>query len=138
LDTPDTHDRSKATGVEYFVSTNGSDANAGTARKPWASISRALEELKKTSATSRGATTIQISPGVYSLAAPLHVGAAASGASADKPVVFQRKTGAAGEVLISGGRKLELQWRKEVHKLIHYILIHYLLIHYILIHYILI
>jgi hypothetical protein len=109
------YERKQAT-KEYFVSTDtGSDTNPGTEQKPWASIARALVELGKTLSSSRVATTVQISPGVYALAAPLNVTAATSGASADKPVVFQRKTGETAEVSISGGRKLKLQWQKRVH-----------------------
>ena len=45
-------------GVTYFVATNGSDQNLGTATSPWASIQHAAD-------ASKAGATIRVAPGLY-------------------------------------------------------------------------
>jgi hypothetical protein len=93
--------------VNYFVSPAGNDANRGTLVKPFATITRALAETRKT----KGSVVVNLLKGNYYL---------------DKPIVFTAEDSRNGEktltvksfknekVTISGSVPLVLQW--EVYK----------------------
>ncbi|MDQ0965240.1 hypothetical protein QFZ20_000643 [Flavobacterium sp. W4I14] len=93
--------------VNYFVSPAGNDANSGTLVKPFATITRALAEARKT----KGNVVVNLLKGNYYL---------------DKPIVFTAEDSRNGEktltvksfkdekVTISGSIPLVLQW--EVYK----------------------
>ncbi|OQP58968.1 peptide-binding protein [Niastella vici] len=91
--------------TKLYVSTKGNDANRGTPNRPFASIGRALAEVRKTS----GPVVIYLLAGTYRL---------------KQPVVFTPKdtrrenetltiTGSKSQkVVISGGVALDLKWEK--------------------------
>lgn len=93
--------------VSYFVSPAGNDANRGTLVKPFATITRALAETRKT----KGSVVVNLLKGNYYL---------------DKPIVFTAEDSRNGEktltvksfknekVTVSGSVPLVLQW--EVYK----------------------
>ena len=82
-----------ATAAEYFVATGGSDANAGTAGSPFATINQAA-------AVAKAGDTVWIKPGTYRPAGmikPAHSGTPSA------PIVFRAQPG--GDVIIDGQLK---------------------------------
>ncbi len=53
--------------TNFYVSASGDDSNSGTLNKPFASLSRALNEARKTS----GTVVVYILTGTYYLARPI-------------------------------------------------------------------
>ena len=92
--------------AEFFVGPGGDDGDPGTAERPFATLVRAQQAVRAR-AEGRGATVL-LQGGTYYLDEPLVFTSADSG-SVDSPVVF---AAAAGEtVVVSGGRRLQLDWR---------------------------
>lgn len=92
--------------AEFFVSPSGDDGNAGTLERPFATLAGAQQAVRARG-EGRGATVL-VQGGTYYLDEPLVFTSADSG-NADAPVIF---AAAAGEtVVISGGRRLQLDWR---------------------------
>ncbi len=96
-------------GADFFVSPSGSDTNAGTKEKPFASLERARNEvralIKKGLAEN---VTVHVSAGTYFLKKTLTFGPEDSGTDAFS-VTY---TGPAGEkAVISGGRRIT-GWKK--------------------------
>ncbi len=86
----------------YYVSTSGSDANAGTLEKPFATLERAQEAVRKAPGD------VILRGGTYYLARTLVFTARDSGSPA-KPVSYQAYPGE--QPVISGGVRLEgLAW----------------------------
>jgi hypothetical protein len=91
--------------TKFYVSPKGNDANKGTAAKPFASIERAMAEVRKTT----GPVVIYLLEGTYHL---------------KQPVVFTPKdarkenealtivNGKNQQVVISGGVVVDLKWEK--------------------------
>ena len=88
----------------WCVAVSGSDSNAGTAGKPFASLQRALDESRKSSGDRR----IVLQPGAYYLADTIALGPQDSGLiiSGDK----------SRSVVVSGGRRITgfKPWRGKV------------------------
>ncbi|MCE5277779.1 MAG: right-handed parallel beta-helix repeat-containing protein [Planctomycetaceae bacterium] len=88
---------------ELYVSTKGADTAAGTKAAPFATVSRAQQEVRKLIAAGlKEDVTVRIAPGVYELAAPLVLGTEDSG-TAEHSVTYAADGGA---VVISGGRRI--------------------------------
>lgn len=96
----------EANAAEYFVATNGNDANPGTLAQPFATLHRAQQEARKSA--GREAVTVSLREGVYYLPETLVFEAADSGRQA-APVVYRAHGNE--QVVISGGVKLDgLKW----------------------------
>ena len=93
-------------GAEFFVSPNGSDRNPGSRELPYLTLARAQAALRASADRTRKPVTVHVAPGTYYLRNPLVLEPEDSGA-ANAPVVWQ----AEGEVILSGGRRLELKWQ---------------------------
>jgi hypothetical protein len=87
--------------AEFFVATDGDDANPGTKQKPFATLEQAREAVR--SLQQRDGATVTVRGGVYRLAETFKLGAADSG-SADAPVVWQAFKGE--KPLLTGGAEI--------------------------------
>lgn len=77
-------------GVEYFVASNGSDANPGTAAKPFATLAKARDAVRtlKTSGLPAGGIAVTVKSGGYKVTDTLALTAEDSGIAAS-PVVYR-------------------------------------------------
>ncbi len=91
----------------FFVSPRGNDANKGTQAKPFALISRALTEARKTS----GSVTINLLGGTYYLDRPIVL---TSEDSRKKDETLTITNFGSQKVTISGGKSLNLKWEAYV------------------------
>ena len=89
--------------MSYYVSPNGNDINPGTQAKPFATIERARDEVRKLdkSKLPAGPITIEIAGGTYELQQPIELGAADSGTDTC-PVEYRARKGE--QVCITGSR----------------------------------
>ncbi len=87
----------------FFVSPSGNDANRGTQGKPFASITRALTEARKT----RGSVMIHLLGGTYYLEHPVIL---TSGDSRQKGETLTIRNFENQKVVVSGGKPLNLKW----------------------------
>ena len=90
-----------------YVAPNGSDHNPGTAAKPFATLERARDEIRRRKATGplpRGGITVELAPGRYELTRPFTLTAQDSGTQA-APIVYRARRGAT--VRLSGGRLIK-------------------------------
>ena len=94
-----------APAAEYFVAPEGKDANPGTESRPFATIQRAQEVVRKVA--GKEPVTVYLRQGTYYLAEPVVFGAEDSG-SPNSPVVY--KAYKEETVRVSGGGRLSLQW----------------------------
>lgn len=90
----------------YYVSPAGSDANAGTRAKPFATVQKAQEEARRASARSETVTVI-LREGTHYLATPLVFSSLDSG-SREHPVNYRAEAGE--QPVLSGGQWLRLNW----------------------------
>ncbi|MCD6360655.1 MAG: right-handed parallel beta-helix repeat-containing protein [Armatimonadetes bacterium] len=93
-----------AQGATLFVATSGSDANPGTAKKPFATLARArdaIREMKAAGGLPDGGVTVEVRPGTYYLTEPLEFTAEDSGTE-EAPIVYRARRGKA--VRLSGAR----------------------------------
>ena len=88
---------------DFFVSSSGSDANAGTEDSPFASIARAQDAIRSLTHPITENIRVTIGDGSYWLGRPLVFGPDDSGTSTSS-VTYQAAPGAS--VLISGGRPI--------------------------------
>lgn len=91
---------------DLFVATDGSDANAGTASKPFATLEAARDAMRKMKAGGRlpaGGLTVWLRAGDHLRTRAFELTAADSG-TAEAPVVWRAVEGAHARLL--GGRKL--------------------------------
>lgn len=91
-----------ATGL--YLAPNGSDANPGTEAKPFATLERARDEvrkLKKAGGLPKGGVVIELSAGLYTLEQSFELTAEDAG-SAKAPIVYRARPG--DNVRLSGGR----------------------------------
>jgi hypothetical protein len=100
--------------TQFFVSPLGSDGNEGSLAKPFATILRARNEIRKTPITKRGSVTVQLRAGTYYLAADggggtLEFTEQDSGPDASRPVRYAAYKDEL--VTISGGVSLPLHWK---------------------------
>ena len=91
------------------MATNGSDNNPGTAEKPFATLARARDAIRKIDKCSLGRDiTVLIRGGIYQLAAPLVFGPEDSGTIAYS-ITYAAYPGE--KPVISGGQPIT-GWRK--------------------------
>jgi hypothetical protein len=92
-------------GQEYRVSAAGNDADAGTMDKPFATLERARDVVRKARAGGlpKGGVTVWLQSGVYEISKTFELNDADSG-TAESPVVYRSVP--AGEVRISGGKRI--------------------------------
>jgi Right handed beta helix region len=91
-------------GTTLFVATNGSDASPGTKEKPFATLERAQNEirrLKTGGALPVGGITVEVRGGLYELARPIELGDQDSGTD-NAPVVYRARRGEVARIV--GGR----------------------------------
>jgi len=94
--------------ADVFVAPGGNDKNPGTADKPLATLSCAMDQVKASQARKANPINVVLRGGVYYLPETLVLNSEISGAKG-APVTL---TAAPGETpVISGGRKLELAWK---------------------------
>ena len=90
--------------ADFHVDTGGADANPGTIAKPFATLTRARDAVRRRIATGlKGDVTVLIHGGAYFLSEPLVFG------PEDSPAERQAITYAAApgqEVVVSGGRRI--------------------------------
>jgi len=95
----------------FYVSPAGNDTNPGTLEKPFVTLRRAQQAVRKQRSEARGQKSEQIAVylrgGTYYLFEPLVFTPEDSGAK-DAPVIFQAYENEAP--VISGGAKLDLKW----------------------------
>lgn len=92
--------------ADFYVSTSGSDTNSGTIEKPFRSIAQA--QLKVRAVLGKEPVTVHLRGGTYYLNDTIVFTAADSG-SKDAPVRYAAYQGE--EVVVSGGIKLDLDWK---------------------------
>ncbi len=92
----------RASAAEFTVAPGGSDAAAGTASAPFATLERARDAARALGRT--GAVTVWIAGGTYYRDRALELGAEDSGA-ADRPVVYSGRPGET--VRLVGGRPVD-------------------------------
>ncbi len=91
-----------APGVVFHVAPNGTDDGTGAADKPFRTVERAQEEVRRSIALkSAGDITVLLHGGRYELSKPLHFGPEDSG-TATRAVVYAASPGEAA--ILSGGR----------------------------------
>jgi len=92
--------------LEFYVASNGDDANSGTRAKPFATLERARDEIrtrKQAGGLPKGGVTVRLRGGDYPCTNALELAATDSG-TADSPVVWEAVKGETVRLL--GGRTL--------------------------------
>jgi len=87
-----------------FVAANGNDTNPGTEAKPFRTLERARDEIRRIKAAGPlpvGGTTVEVRAGVYELARPLELSDRDSGTD-NAPIVYRARRGEVPRIL--GGR----------------------------------
>ncbi|MDC0937002.1 right-handed parallel beta-helix repeat-containing protein [Pirellulales bacterium] len=95
--------------ADFYVATNGDDANPGTLEKPFATLVRARDEVRTVRAGGDKPVTVHLRGGVYYLSEPLVFTADDSG-SARHPVVYRAY--ADEKPTLSGGVPLDGEWQR--------------------------
>lgn len=93
-----------ALGTTLFVATNGNDAHPGTEEKPFATLERARNEirrLKRDGGLRVGGITVEIRGGIYELARPIELTDQDTGTD-NAPILYRARRGEV--VRIVGGR----------------------------------
>jgi parallel beta-helix repeat protein len=92
-------------GREYWVSTTGNDADAGTREKPFATLQRARDALReaKKAGPLRAGATVWLSGGIYWMEKTFALDAQDSG-TAEAPVVYRSALGRKAHLV--GGKQL--------------------------------
>jgi parallel beta-helix repeat protein len=98
------------TGVaaDYYVAPGGSDTNPGSRGKPFRTLTRARDSVRRSGKLAREPITIHVASGAYYLDRPLVLTAEDSG-SREAPVIWRAEAGE--EVRLVGGRPLDLKWK---------------------------
>lgn len=89
-----------------YVASHGSDANPGTAERPFATLQQARDEIRRRTADAplpEGGMTVEVAGGTYELAQPLVLTAQDSG-TATAPIVYRARGGET--VKLVGGRQV--------------------------------
>jgi len=92
--------------ADFHVSPTGKDANQGSADAPFASLAKARDAARKVA--GKEAVTIHVADGMYYLPETLVFRPEDSGAK-EHPVVWRAVN--EGKAVLSGGRKLQLDWK---------------------------
>jgi parallel beta-helix repeat protein len=88
--------------LKLYVAPNGNDAGPGTRERPFATIERARDEIRRIGPEKRAdGVCVEIASGTYQLSGPLEFTAADSGAPGH-PVEYRAREG--GQVRLAGGR----------------------------------
>ena len=99
---------SNALATDIYVAPSGSDSNDGSKQSPLATIAAAQDALRKSQTLGQKPCTVTLADGVYYLPEALVFTPEDSG-SATFPVVYRAQNQA--RAVLSGGLKLDLQWR---------------------------
>lgn len=94
--------------LDLYVSPAGQDTNPGTKDRPFATLTCARDEVRQIKKSLKEPVTVSIHGGTYYLNEPLVFTAEDSG-SKQAPVVYRAVDGQT--VVLSGGQKLELNWK---------------------------
>lgn len=92
-----------------YVSTNGSDSNDGSAARPFATIGKARDAVRKMSSSMRGDIIVNIEPGKYFVEETIKFGIDDSGKNGFN--IIYRGTDPENKPIIHGGKKIE-GWEK--------------------------
>ena len=87
---------------DFYVSTNGNDANSGTKDAPFLTIEKAVEAVRNTDKNGKRGITVCIEGGEYEISS-LEFTKEDSG-TADCPITYRSYN---GEVILNGGKNLE-------------------------------
>ncbi|MDI9401732.1 MAG: right-handed parallel beta-helix repeat-containing protein [Limisphaerales bacterium] len=99
-------------GIDFYISPEGSDANSGSSAEPFATLQKAQMAVRAfRSANPKEPVTVNLVPGVYELEQKLLFTPEDSGISEEAPVRYVSSGG--GEVVVSGGSELALEWEKD-------------------------
>ena len=93
---------------EYYVDSSGSDSNSGSINHPFKSIAHAQAKVRKSAILKKQPITVYLREGTYYLNDPIIFSEEDSG-SPDAPVTYAAVE--SENVIISGGLKLELNWK---------------------------
>ncbi len=96
-----------ASAATFYVAPDGSDANPGTIRKPFATLYRAQQEARKVH--GQEPVTVFLRGGIYYLSETFTLTDADSGTQSS-PVVYRAYRDE--KPIVSGGVRLELKWRE--------------------------
>jgi hypothetical protein len=98
---------------EFHVGVNGSDDGPGTKEKPFCTITRARDAVRelKRQGTPDGPVEVVIHGGTYFLTETVLLTPMDSG-TAKAPIIYRAAEGE--RVMLSGGRRIEGPWNKEV------------------------
>ncbi|MDF7800404.1 right-handed parallel beta-helix repeat-containing protein [Pontiellaceae bacterium B1224] len=97
---------SAALAADLYVSPSGNDKNPGTQEKPIASMSRAVEKVQPHA--GKTPITVHFSDGIYYLPDTVVFSPEDSGTE-KSPIIYKAET--EGGAVLSGGSKLDLQWK---------------------------
>ena len=92
--------------AEFHVAPGGSDANPGTEARPFATLERARDEIRRLKAAGplpAGGVAVELRGGVYELRRPFELAAEDSGAP-EAPIVYRARRGETARLV--GGRVL--------------------------------
>jgi len=95
-----------ASAGEFYVSPSGNDANPGTKDRPFATLQRARDEIRRLKASGRlpaDGITVEVRGGMYELSRPLELTEQDSGTE-NVPIVYRAYEGES--VKIGGGREV--------------------------------
>jgi hypothetical protein len=98
----------KVTGKVFYVARTGHDSNPGTLNQPFATLSRAQEAVREAKRNILGGVTVFVRSGTYYLNETLTFDPEDSG-TRSAPIVYSPFEDEI--VTLSGGRKLECDWR---------------------------
>jgi hypothetical protein len=90
-----------AVAVEFYVATDGNDANPGTRRRPFATVARARGAVREAKDKARGPSNVFLRGGTYFLQQPVQFGPEDSGTK-DRPITYASYSGE--KAVLSGGR----------------------------------
>ncbi|MDF7824770.1 hypothetical protein P4B35_12165 [Pontiellaceae bacterium B12227] len=94
--------------LELYVGPAGADSNAGTKDAPFATVAAARDALRASGKLGEELSTVTLADGVYYLPETLVFTPEDSG-SEQYPVVYRAQN--RGQAVLSGGLKLELDWK---------------------------
>jgi hypothetical protein len=96
-----------AQGSQFYVSPQGDNANAGTLKKPFASLAKARDAVRATKKAERGGMTVYLRGGTHYLGKPFVLKAIDSGTTAT-PITYAAYKDE--KPTLSGGLRLRLKW----------------------------
>jgi hypothetical protein len=95
-------------GADVYVAPDGKDSNAGTKRRPLATLQRAQEVVRRMAVRGKEPVNVWLQPGTYYAGQPLVFGPEDSGAT-HATVTWQAVK--EGTVTVSGGMRLDCAWK---------------------------